>query len=62
MRKDKVFVGFPLLWPQNNDAFLLTDASLREFSNFLKNLEEQREIMVSGGVFMDTSVFKWGDI
>uniref|UniRef100_A0A8D2F6H9 BAR domain-containing protein n=1 Tax=Theropithecus gelada TaxID=9565 RepID=A0A8D2F6H9_THEGE len=23
------------------------DASLREFSNFLKNLEEQREIMVS---------------
>lgn len=51
-----------MLWPRNNDAFLLTDASLREFSNFLKNLEEQREIMVSGGVFMNTSVFRWGEI
>jgi len=27
--------------------FCITDASLREFSNFLKNLEEQREILVS---------------
>lgn len=35
--------------PAQTHAFLLTDASLREFSNFLKNLEEQREIMVSIG-------------
>lgn len=28
-------------------CFCITDASLHEFSNFLKNLEEQREILVS---------------
>lgn len=27
--------------------FFIVDASLHEFSNFLKNLEEQREILVS---------------
>lgn len=50
----------PLLCPPDNNSFLLTDASLREFSNFLKNLEEQREIMVSCGMSMNKSNFEQG--
>lgn len=47
MRKAGGLVCSPRPRPTPTHAFLLTDASLREFSNFLKNLEEQREIMVS---------------
>lgn len=58
--EDRVLVGSPVPWLPRNDSFLLTDASLREFSNFLKNLEEQREIMVSCGMYIHQSNYKRG--
>ncbi|VCW76717.1 unnamed protein product, partial [Gulo gulo] len=41
---------FEFIGDAETDDERCIDASLREFSNFLKNLEEQREIMVSCGI------------